>query len=69
VTNIGQVRHASLNYPRACRRLRTDHIDLYQIQRLDPATDIEETLSALSDLIHKRGRLVIPTTLAATARS
>jgi hypothetical protein len=42
---------------------------LYQIQRLDPATDIEETLSALSDLIHKRGRLVIPTTLAATARS
>ncbi|GGP14655.1 aldo/keto reductase [Nonomuraea glycinis] len=34
------------------RRLRTDHIDLYQIQRPDPATDIEETLSALSDLIH-----------------
>jgi aryl-alcohol dehydrogenase-like predicted oxidoreductase len=34
------------------RRLRTDHIDLYQIQRPDPTTDIEETLSALSDLIH-----------------
>ena len=34
------------------RRLQTDHIDLYQIHRLDPATDIEETLSALSDLIH-----------------
>jgi aryl-alcohol dehydrogenase-like predicted oxidoreductase len=34
------------------RRLQTDYIDLYQIQRLDPATDIEETLSALSDLIH-----------------
>ncbi|MEO3884460.1 aldo/keto reductase [Nonomuraea sp. B5E05] len=33
------------------RRLRTDHIDLYQIHRPDPATDIEETLSALSDLI------------------
>jgi aryl-alcohol dehydrogenase-like predicted oxidoreductase len=33
------------------RRLRTDHIDLYQIQRPDPTTDIEETLSALSDLI------------------
>ena len=33
------------------RRLQTDHIDLYQIQRLDPDTDIEETLSALSDLI------------------
>ena len=34
------------------RRLRTDHIDLYQIHRPDPTTDIEETLSALSDLIH-----------------
>jgi aryl-alcohol dehydrogenase-like predicted oxidoreductase len=34
------------------RRLQTDHIDLYQIQRPDPDTDIEETLSALSDLIH-----------------
>jgi aryl-alcohol dehydrogenase-like predicted oxidoreductase len=34
------------------RRLQTDYIDLYQIQRPDPATDITETLSALSDLIH-----------------
>jgi len=34
------------------RRLRTDHIDLYQVHRPDPSTDIEETLSALSDLIH-----------------
>jgi aryl-alcohol dehydrogenase-like predicted oxidoreductase len=33
-------------------RLQTDHIDLYQIHRPDSDTDIEETLSALSDLIH-----------------
>ncbi|MGW3664683.1 aldo/keto reductase [Streptomyces sp. NPDC005141] len=33
------------------RRLRTDYIDLYQIHRVDPTTDIEETLSALTDLI------------------
>jgi aryl-alcohol dehydrogenase-like predicted oxidoreductase len=33
------------------RRLQTDYIDLYQIHRLDPATDFEETLSALTDLI------------------
>ncbi|MEV4146593.1 aldo/keto reductase [Amycolatopsis sp. NPDC049691] len=33
------------------RRLRTDHIDLYQLHRPDPGTDIEETLSALSDLL------------------
>jgi aryl-alcohol dehydrogenase-like predicted oxidoreductase len=33
------------------RRLRTDYIDLYQVHRLDPAVDIEETLSALTDLV------------------
>jgi aryl-alcohol dehydrogenase-like predicted oxidoreductase len=33
------------------RRLQTDHIDLYQLHRADPGTDIEETLSALTDLI------------------
>jgi aryl-alcohol dehydrogenase-like predicted oxidoreductase len=32
-------------------RLRTDWIDLYQLHRPDPATPIEETLSALSDLV------------------
>jgi aryl-alcohol dehydrogenase-like predicted oxidoreductase len=34
------------------RRLQTDHIDLYQYHRPDAETDIEETLSALSDLVH-----------------
>jgi aryl-alcohol dehydrogenase-like predicted oxidoreductase len=33
------------------RRLQTDYIDLYQMHRPDPDTDIDETLSALSDLI------------------
>lgn len=33
------------------RRLQTDHIDLYQLHRLDPHTDVDETLSALSDLV------------------
>src|SRR5438093_3765468 len=32
------------------RRLRTDHIDLYQIHRPEPETDIEETLGVLTDL-------------------
>jgi aryl-alcohol dehydrogenase-like predicted oxidoreductase len=35
------------------RRLGTDWIDLYQIHRPDPSTDIEETLSVLSDLVHQ----------------
>ena len=33
------------------RRLGTDYIDLYQIHRPDPSADIDETLSALTDLI------------------
>lgn len=34
------------------RRLGTDYIDLYQIHRPDESVDIDETLSALSDLVH-----------------
>ncbi|MEV2272495.1 aldo/keto reductase [Nonomuraea africana] len=33
------------------RRLGTDWIDLYQIHRYDPDTDIDETLGALTDLV------------------
>jgi len=32
------------------RRLQTDWIDLYQVHRPDAATDVEETLAALTDL-------------------
>jgi aryl-alcohol dehydrogenase-like predicted oxidoreductase len=34
------------------RRLQTDYIDLYQVHRPSPDTDIDDTLSALSDLVH-----------------
>ncbi|HUO11801.1 MAG TPA: aldo/keto reductase [Caulobacteraceae bacterium] len=33
------------------KRLQTDYIDLYQMHRPDPDTPIEETLSALDDLV------------------
>lgn len=35
------------------RRLGTDWIDLYQFHTPDPKTPIEETLSALNDLVHE----------------
>jgi 1-deoxyxylulose-5-phosphate synthase len=35
------------------RRLRTDHIDLYQLHRHDFLTPIDETLSALTDLVRQ----------------
>ena len=34
------------------RRLQTDYIDLYQLHGYDPQTPIDETLSALDDLVH-----------------
>ena len=34
------------------RRLKTDWIDLYQIHRPEADTDIDETLGALTDLVH-----------------
>jgi aryl-alcohol dehydrogenase-like predicted oxidoreductase len=38
------------------RRLQTDWIDLYQVHRPDPETDIEETLAALTDL-QRQGKI------------
>jgi len=35
------------------RRLDTDWIDLYQLHRPDAHTDIDETLGALTDLVHQ----------------
>lgn len=39
------------------RRLQTDYVDLYQIHRFDPTTPIEETLTALHDLV-KAGKVL-----------
>jgi aryl-alcohol dehydrogenase-like predicted oxidoreductase len=36
---------------RSLKRLKTDWIDLYQIHRPEPDTDIDQTLGALSDLV------------------
>ena len=41
---------------RSLQRLGTDHIDLYQIHRPEPWTDIEETLGALTDL-QRQGKI------------
>ena len=40
---------------RACdaslRRLGVDHVDLYQLHRMDPATPIEDSVGAMADLV------------------
>jgi len=35
------------------RRLDTDWLDLYQVHRFDPDTDLDETVGALDDLVHQ----------------
>jgi len=47
----GSRRYVRRAVERSLRRLRTDHLDLYQLHRPDPATPIEETLDALSELV------------------
>ena len=38
------------------QRLKMDHVDLYQIHRLDPAVTVEETMEALHDVV-KAGKV------------
>jgi aryl-alcohol dehydrogenase-like predicted oxidoreductase len=35
------------------RRLRTDHVDLYQCHRYDPMTPLEETMEALTEVVRQ----------------
>ncbi len=47
----GSPRYIARAVEASLRRLATDHIDLYQMHRPDPNTDLDETLAALSDLV------------------
>jgi 1-deoxyxylulose-5-phosphate synthase len=44
-------KHVLSGIDASLRRLGTDHVDLYQIHRLDPNTPIEETMEALHDVV------------------
>jgi aryl-alcohol dehydrogenase-like predicted oxidoreductase len=47
----GSPRYIARAVEASLRRLGTDYIDLYQMHRPDPHTDLDETLAALSDLV------------------
>ncbi len=52
-------KHIMQGIDASLRRLGTDHVDLYQIHRLDPETRIEETLEALNDVVRAGKALYI----------
>src|SRR5262245_30322624 len=49
----GSRRYVKRAVEASLRRLGTDWIDLYQLHRADPSTPVEETLSALDDLVRE----------------
>lgn len=44
-------RHLQRELEESLRRLKTDHVDLYQIHTFDPYTPLEETLRTLDDFV------------------
>jgi aryl-alcohol dehydrogenase-like predicted oxidoreductase len=43
--------HIFASAEESMRRLKTDYLDVYLVHRVDPYTPVEETLSALNDLV------------------
>jgi aryl-alcohol dehydrogenase-like predicted oxidoreductase len=56
--DVGSSRHHLINACEASlRRLGTDYIDLYQMHGFDALSPVEETLSALDDMVQWQGAL------------
>src|SRR5205814_1277702 len=52
-------KHIMHSIDNSLRRLGTEYVDLYQIHRFDPSTPVEETLTALNDVVRAGKALYI----------
>lgn len=53
VPGLGRPSYVRTALEASLDRLRTDHVDLYYLHRLDPTTPIEETMGALAELVRE----------------
>ncbi|MFD0573252.1 aldo/keto reductase [Kitasatospora gansuensis] len=51
VGNDGRPEHVRRSIDDSLRRLGTDHVDLYQLHRVDPAVPLEETWGAMAEAV------------------
>ncbi|AUY54565.1 aldo/keto reductase [Streptomyces sp. CB01881] len=51
VENNGRPEHVRRSIDESLRRLGTDHVDLYQLHRVDPQVPIEETWGAFAEVV------------------
>src|ERR1700722_13339000 len=49
----GSAEHAKSSIEGSLKRLNTDYVDLYYQHRVDPNTEIEETVGALAELVQE----------------
>jgi aryl-alcohol dehydrogenase-like predicted oxidoreductase len=49
----GRPEHVREGIDASLKRLRTDHVDLYQLHRVDPETPIEETWGAMAETVQQ----------------
>jgi aryl-alcohol dehydrogenase-like predicted oxidoreductase len=47
----GRPEHVRRSIDGSLRRLRTDHVDLYQLHRVDPQVPLEETWGAMAEMV------------------
>jgi aryl-alcohol dehydrogenase-like predicted oxidoreductase len=51
IGNDGRPEHVRASIDESLRRLGTDHVDLYQLHRIDPEVPIEETWGAMAEVV------------------